>query len=142
MLFRSEESREFFCKVDQKTWYNLTGNGFPASCYTLFKLMWMQKHQPEVYKKTAVVLGSKDYINYKLTGKICTDYSYASGSGGYDLVEMRYKKELWETAGIDSSILPEIVSSDTVLGKLKGSAARELGLTEETLVAAGGVCSV
>lgn len=135
----AEESREFFRKTDQRAWYNLTGNGFPAPCYTIFKLMWMQKHQPEVYKKAAYIVGSKDYINYKLTGRICTDYSYASGSGGYDLKRMSYKSEFWETAGIHTELLPEIVPSDTVIGNLTEDAAEELGLTTETLVAAGGV---
>lgn len=134
-----EESRKFFSKVDPKEWYYLTGNGFPAPCYTIFKLMWMKKYQPEVYKKTAVVVGSKDYINYKLTGRICTDYSYASGSGGYDLIRMCYKEEFWATAGIDMRLLPEIVSSDTVIGNLTEAAAGELGLTIETKVAAGAV---
>lgn len=134
-----EESRIFFAKTDPQRWYNLTGNGFPAPCYTLFKLMWMQKHQPEVYKKTAAAAGSKDYINYKLTGKLYTDYSYASGSGGYHLMKMEYHKEFWEAAGIDIGLLPEIVPSDTILGNLTEDAALELGLTRETVVAAGGV---
>ncbi len=134
-----EEAGEFFRKVDEEYWYMTTGNGFPAHCYTIFKLMWMKKHQGEVYSNMRYALGSKDYINYRMTGRIRTDHSYASGTGGYNLKEMRYHKEFWDAAGIDMKILPEIVPSDTVLGYLTERAAAELGLTTKTAVMAGGV---
>ena len=46
------------------------------------------------------VLGSKDYINLRLTGKIFTDYSYASGSGIYDLMGWRYSQEFIRASGL------------------------------------------
>ena len=45
--------------------------------------MWMARHQPQVYEKTVKVLGSKDYINYLLTGQFAIDPSYASGTDVY-----------------------------------------------------------
>ena len=67
-----------------------TGNGFPAACYTIFKVMWYRNHEPEMFNKVYKILGTKDYINYKLTGVFKTDYSYASGTGIYDLKGWRY----------------------------------------------------
>ncbi|MBR2800673.1 MAG: pentose kinase, partial [Oscillospiraceae bacterium] len=39
------EAREFFRTVSEKAWYLTTGNGFPAPLYSIFKLMWVKKHQ-------------------------------------------------------------------------------------------------
>ena len=134
-----DEARRFFDTVDEERWYMTTGNGFPAHCYTIFKLMWMKAHQSEVFSNMKHVLGSKDYINYRMTGKILTDHSYASGTGGYNLKEARYQQEFWDAAGIDMDLLPKIVPSDTVVGYLTEQAASELGLTTKTAVMAGGV---
>lgn len=101
--------------------------------------MWMKAHQSEVFSNMKHVLGSKDYINYRMTGRILTDHSYASGTGGYNLEEARYQEEFWDAAGIDMDLLPKIVPSDTVVGYLTEQAARELGLTTKTAVMAGGV---
>lgn len=134
-----EEAEEFFARVDEEDWYMTTGNGFPAHCYTIFKLMWMKKHQSEVFSRMRYALGSKDYINYRMTGRILTDHSYASGTGGYNLRERGYQEAFWAAAGIDMDILPPIAPSDAVVGCLTEQAAAELGLTTKTVVMAGGV---
>ncbi len=133
------EAEEFFSRFDEEAWYMRTGNGFPAPCYSVFKLMWMKKNQPEIYQNMACVLGSKDYINFRLTGKCYMDYSYASGTGAYELIEKKMSKEILAVAGIKPEIFPEIVPSDFIIGTLLPSAAEELGLSEKTAVACGGV---
>lgn len=134
-----DETKEFFSIIDEKDWYMTTGNGFPAPCYSIFKLMWSKKHQPEIYTNTYKVLGSKDYINFKLTDQYFIDYSYASGTGAYDLLDHKMNQEFLTAAGISADIFPEIVSSHTIIGNLTEIAAKELGLTTETVVACGGV---
>ena len=134
-----EEAKEFFTKVDEKKWYMTTGNGFPAPCYSVFKLMWMKKHQPEVFERIFKILGSKDYINFKLTGKMYTDYSYASGSGAYDLLAKKMNQEFLVAAGLPTEIFPEIVASSHVIGNLTAKSAKELNLPIETIVTCGGV---
>ena len=44
-----QEVEAFFNKVDPDDWYLTTGNGFPAACYTIFKVMWYKKHEPEMW---------------------------------------------------------------------------------------------
>ena len=133
------EAEEFFREIPEQEWYMTTGNGFPAACYSLFKLMWMRKNLPDVYKKTSKVLGSKDYINYKLTGNMLTDHSYASGLGGYDLAAGGLKDEYIRAAGLDMGVFPEITASHHVVGRLTGEAAAAMGLSMKTAVVCGGV---
>lgn len=130
---------EFFEKVDPVRWYRLTGNGFPAAHYTVFKIMWYRDHEPELFGRIDKIIGTKDFVNYKLTGKLRTDFSYASGSGVYDLVGWDYSDELISAAGLRREMFPEIVPSTHILGELTAEAADALGLPRSVKVAAGGV---
>ena len=63
--------------------YQVTGHRC-STAYTITKLMWGKKHWPEVYGSTHRVPTAKDVIVYKLTGRMCTDYSDACGYMAYD----------------------------------------------------------
>ena len=134
-----DEVDEFFSKIDETDWYITTGNGFPPPCYSIFKLMWMKKHRPEIFSRIHKVLGSKDYINFKLTGMFYTDYSYASGTGAYDLTGACMNENFLTAARLPTDIFPGIVESSRIIGTLKPDAAKALGLSETVCVACGGV---
>jgi xylulokinase len=133
------EAAEFFKKIDETEWYMATGNGFPAPLYTIFKTMWYKSVEPAMYSKTFKILGTKDYINFRLTGIMATDSSYASGSGVYDLRDGHYSPELVAASGVRAELLPEIFSSTHVLGELTKEAAEKLNLPRNVLVICGGV---
>ncbi len=133
------EAEGFFGGFDENARYMRTGNGFPAPLYTLFKILWLRENLPDVFARTRRILGTKDYLNFRMTGRMATDPSYASGSGAYDLMAGRYDAEILAAAGLDPSLLPEILPSASVVGGLSDPAARELGLQPGTAVIAGGV---
>ncbi|MFR9602715.1 MAG: FGGY-family carbohydrate kinase [Rikenellaceae bacterium] len=130
---------KFFQKADYQDWYTTSGCGFPAACYSIFKIMWYRDNEPEMYDQIDKVIGTKDYCNYKFTGRLCTDYSYASGTGAYNLKGWGYEERFVECAEIDMSILPEIIASDAIVGTVTREAALETGLAEGTRVVCGGV---
>ncbi len=134
-----KQAEEFFRKVDYDKWFLETGNGFPAECYTLFKIMWYRDNEPDVYNRAYKILGSKDYCNLRLTGRMVTDHSYASGTGCYDLVNNCYDDELVRASGIRPELLPGIIKSHEVVGSLTEEAAQMLGLTTRVQVVCGGV---
>ena len=123
-----KQALEFFSKIDENEWYLTTGNGFPAALYTVFKIMWYRDNEPDIYRKSCKIIGTKDYINYRLTGIIRTDHSYASGSGVYDLRRNRYHEGYISASGISADKLPEIVPSTEVLGTITPEAAEATGL--------------
>lgn len=129
----------FFRQVDQKNWYMTTGNGFPPPCYSIFKIMWYRDNEPEIFKQIKKIIGTKDFINFRLTGKILTDHSYASGSGVYDLKNWRYSSDFIEAAGIGQDIFPDVVPSTHIVGELTKEAAEALGLSSSVKVVCGGV---
>jgi xylulokinase len=134
-----KEVEDFFRKIDPDAWYLTSGNGFPAACYTVFKVMWYKNHEPAMWKKVHRILGTKDTINFKLTGKLLTDYSYASGTGIYDLKGWRYCQEFITTSAIPADVWPEIVPSTQVLGNVTPGVAIEMGIGSDVLVVCGGV---
>ncbi len=133
------DARDFFASVDQSAWYHTTGNGFPAPLYTVFKILWLRRNAPDVFARTRWIVGTKDYINYRLTGRILTDHSYASGMGVYDLRAGRYSAELLAAAGLSADLLPEIVASTAIVGEVLPEIADRLGLPRGVQVVAGGV---
>ena len=135
----TQEAQVFFESIHTQEWYLNTGNGFPPACYSIFKIMWYKNHEPEMFARIGKVIGTKDYCNYKLTGKLCTDYSYASGCGAFDLKNWEYRPDYLEAAGLDPRIFPELLPSDAVIGNLTAEAAKETGLSSSTKVICGGV---
>jgi xylulokinase len=129
----------FFRHLSETEWYGLTGNGFPPALYSVFKLMWFRDHEPQMFGRVHRILGTKDYINFRLTGAMATDFSYASGSGVYDLKARRYSPRLIAASGLDAELFADLVPATRVLGTLTTSAAAELGLPTSVRVVAGGV---
>lgn len=134
-----QEAERFFRTYPEETWYRITGNGFSPQLYTIFKLLWYQEHMPDIFRRTVKVIGTKDYINYRLTGRIVTDHSYASGSGVYDLKKWKYSDELIQAFQIQKSLFPDISPSTEVIGVVTEEAAALTGLCAGTKVVCGGV---
>lgn len=134
-----EQAKRFFQTVDEAQWYLTTGNGFPAGLYGIFKIMHLRDEQPEIYRRAACFLGTKDYVNLRMTGVMATDHSYASGSGVYNLRERRYEAAYIAASGVDGAKLPPILESADIVGTLTPEAAELLGLPQSVKVAAGGV---
>jgi xylulokinase len=134
-----DQTREFFLRVSPSDWYLTTGNGFPAECYSVFKAMWYRDHEPDLFRRTHRLLGSKDFVNLKLTGRMVTDCSYASGSGIWDLARWEYSEPLRAASRLPAEIFPEALPSTAILGTLTREVAEMLGLGPGVAVAAGGV---
>lgn len=117
--------------------YAVTGHRVSAS-YAAAKLLWIRENEPEVFKKTAHMLQAKDYVIYRMTGQIVTDYSDASGTNLLDIREKRWSQELLNAWGIPASILPELHPSTDIAGTITQQAALETGLLEGTPVVIGG----
>jgi xylulokinase len=117
--------------------YRTTGHRISAS-YSAAKLLWVRDNEPEVYKRTYKMLHAKDYVVLKLTGKFVTDYSDASGTNLFNLVEKVWDRNILDTLGIVPDLLPDPRPSTDSAGGITAEAARETGLLEGTPVIVGG----
>jgi xylulokinase len=117
--------------------YRRTGHRAGAS-YTTAKVLWIQRHQPELYARAHQFLQAKDYAAYKLSGVFATDYSDASGTNLFDLERRDWAVDMMEAVGLDPRKLPPVHPSSTVIGKVTPQAAAETGLLVGTPVVIGG----
>ena len=102
-------------------------------------LAWFKKYEPETYEKIGAVLLCKDYINYRLTGEITTDYTDISASSLLDVPNKAYSRDLLKLFGIPEmyEALPRLAYSSEVIGQVTTEAAEATGLPAGTPVVGG-----
>jgi xylulokinase len=106
--------------------------------FTLPKVLWLRKHEPEAFKRLASVMLPKDYIRYRLTGAIATEPSDASATLMYNTAKRRWSDEIMRAVDLPMSILPALGESAEVLGRVTTEAAGLTGVREGTPVVGGG----
>lgn len=116
---------------------SVTGQLAVLPTWPATKILWLKKHEPEVYAKAATYLLLKDFIVFRLTGKLLADCSIATFSLYFDIYEKKYWKKMLDTIGIDESKLPPLCEPCTVAGELTKRAAVAMGLTTATKVNVG-----
>ena len=122
------------------SFFAVTGNG-ADSYYGFTKMLWLKRHQPEVWKRAHYFLPPNAYLIYRLTGEVAVDYSSAGNIGGvFDINERKWSGDMTDALGIPLEVLPErLVASAEVVGELHKEGAEMLGLAPGTSVCAGGV---
>lgn len=105
--------------------------------FTASKIMWVKKHEPEIYEKCAHILLPKDYIRYMLTGEFATEVSDASGMQLLDVPGRKWSDEVLEKLEIDKRLLGKVYESAEVTGLLKNDVADTVGLPGGIPVAGG-----
>jgi len=106
--------------------------------FTAPKILWVRKHEPRLYDRTAQILLPKDYVRYRLTGEFATEVSDASGTLLLDVKRRRWSTKLLGLLKIDRDLLPDVYESQEVSGRLTPEAARATGLAPGTPVVGGG----
>ena len=76
--------------------------------FTAPKILWMQKQEPELWKKTAKIMLPKDYLAYRFSGSFCTDYSDASGMLLLDVKNRCWSEQMLEICNIKEAQLPKL----------------------------------
>lgn len=105
--------------------------------FTLPKILWVREHEPEVLQRTAMILLPKDYLRLRLTGDAATDAGDASGLLLLDVRSRAYNPRALSLFGIDPALLPPVVESAAITGRVTPWAAEQTGLAEGTPVVAG-----
>jgi L-xylulokinase len=102
-------------------------------------LAWLQREQPDRYRRIDQVLFSKDFITCMLTGRACTDHTAATASGLYRTDTNEVDPEILRYFGLEAleKALPEALPSHEVAGGVRREVADATGLREGTPVVAG-----
>ncbi len=105
--------------------------------YVLPKLMWIKKHRPEIYEHTWKFMMAMDFLIYRISGVVITDYSMASGTLAYDLTNKTWSDDIFSKMDIDMEKLPALGCLGYVAGTVQKDVAQELGLSTDCLVVVG-----
>lgn len=130
------ECEEIYVAVGKERYLEITCN--PAlTGFTAGKILWVRKHEPEIYAKCRHILLPKDYIRLMLTGEYATEVSDASGMGLLDVPKRCWSDEVLEKLDIDKALLAKVYESPEVTGTITAQAAAETGLAAGTIVVGG-----
>lgn len=115
----------------------ITGNiAMPG--FTAPKLLWVSRHEPDVFEKVHTVLLPKDYVRLKLTGDKASDMSDSAGTLWLETRKRDWSDEMLGVTGLDRSHMPRLFEGSEVTGTLRRAVAERWGMSSGTVVAGGG----
>lgn len=115
----------------------VTGQMAVLPTWPATKILWLKHNRPEIYKRAATYMLLKDYIVFRLCGKMCADCSVATFTFYFDIYEKRYWREMLDAIGVREEQLPPLVEPCTVAGELSEACAAALGIRSGTRVNVG-----
>ncbi|MDR3438041.1 xylulokinase [Telmatospirillum sp.] len=114
----------------------ITGNVVMPG-FTAPKLLWLARHEPDVFSRIKMVLLPKDFIRLRLTGDYVSDMSDAAGTGWLDVGRRAWSDPALEHCGLSRGQMPRLVEGSAISGTLLPELAVRYGM-ERTVVVAGG----
>ena len=111
---------------------NLAMAGFTAP-----KLMWVARHEPDVFARVAHVLLPKAYVRYRLTGEMVEDMSDAAGTLWLDVGRRCWSETILEATGLGLHHMPRLVEGSQPSAVLSADFARRWGMAPGVVVAGG-----
>jgi len=115
----------------------ITGN-IVMPGFTAPKLLWVARHEPEIFHRTACVLLPKDYVRMRLTGEKVSDMSDASGTAWLDVGRRDWSDVMLAATDLSRSHMPRIIEGSSPSGILRSEAADELRLPRVVVAGGGG----
>ena len=126
----------FKSRVDEKDVFERTGSAITQQSIGP-KLLWLSLKEPEAFKKMRYVMGSYDYINFRLTGEPCLEQNWALESGLFNIRTQDWDDELLALSGIKREQLPRVFAPSDIVGQVSVEVAAQTGLAAGTPVVAG-----
>jgi gluconokinase len=131
-----KEAEKMKTSADAKTIYEATGTPMhPMS--PLFKIAWFKNNDKGKFKQTSKFIQLKTYIIHQLTGEYLIDYSLASATGLLNIHSIQWESQALSYAGIDKSMLADLVPVFASAGKLKKAYQNSLGIGATTKIIVG-----
>ncbi|OIN53938.1 xylulokinase [Pseudomonas costantinii] len=115
----------------------VTGSS-PMAGLTAPKLLWLQQHEPEVFKAIDCVLSPKDYLRLRLSGERISEMSDAAGTLWLDVAQRQWFSPMVHATGLALAQMPRLVEGGAASACLTASMAARLGLSSKVVIAGGG----
>ena len=106
--------------------------------FLLPSLLWVRENERELYERVDKVCLPKDYLKLRLTGDLSSDISDASATLAYDVRNNCWSREILDALKVPVSFFPKLYQTADAVGHVSRKAAEETGLSQDTIVVAGG----
>jgi xylulokinase len=114
----------------------VTGNiAMPG--FTAPKLLWVRKHEPDVFARLHTVLLPKAYIRYRLTGEMIEEMSDASGTLWLDVGARDWSDAALAATGLTRAAMPGLVEGSAQAGTLRAELAARWRIARPPILAGG-----
>jgi xylulokinase len=123
--------------IGTERFIQLTGNR-ALTGFTAPKIVWVRRHEPEVYARIAHILLPKDYIRFRLTQDYHTDLAGAAGTVLLDVARRQWSEEVLSALEIPMAWMPKTHEGTQITGVVSEAAAQSTGLKAGTPVVGGG----
>ena len=125
----------------QLGWAEACGS-VPVPSFTITKLHWLRRCEPETLRRTAAVMLPHDWLTFRLTGRRTTDRGDASGTGYWSPRESRYRVDILQLVSDEvdwEHALPEVLAPEAVAGEWRATGATVGAGTGDNMAAALGL---
>lgn len=116
--------------------YTITGNTL-SNQFSIGKLMWMCRHEPDLYDRTDWFLPWNSFVSFMLGGEAVAEFSLASRTLLFDIDRQDWSESMVRIAGLDGAKLPRCVPAGTVIGGVSRSEADAIGIAAGTPIVIG-----
>jgi sugar (pentulose or hexulose) kinase len=131
MLYRDNravaEAEEMRTRIGVEAMHARTGHVAQAF-HVGPKVLWLRRHQPDVFRRTHLFLQPRDVVLHRLTGRLATDESHADATMFFDLRERRWAEDLFGLFDLDPARFPEALAPWETAGELSPTTAAGVGL--------------
>jgi sugar (pentulose or hexulose) kinase len=132
-----DEVESFAQKIGKSKIHRITGK--PADyAPVVYRLAWMKKNEPALFKKIGMICDVHTFIVWKLTGSFKTSWASADPLGLFDLKNKEWSSSIFEELDLNEDQLPKTFQPGKMLGRLAQNASESTGLCADTLIIAGG----
>ncbi len=102
------------------------------------KIMWLRKHEPDVFEAIRTVMLPKDYIRLCLCGEKATEMSDAAGTLWLDEENRAWNDEAIAATGLTREQIPALFEGSDPTGTLRTELAERWGMGKNVVIAGGG----
>lgn len=115
----------------------ITGNLMMPG-FTAPKLLWVQRHETEIFKQVDKVLLPKDYLRLRMSGEFASDMSDAAGTMWMNVARRDWSDEMLAACGLGRDNMPALFEGCEVTGQLRAEVAQAWNMPRALVVAGGG----
>lgn len=132
-----EEADELASTFGNEAAYRITGQVSFQPTWPAAKILWLRRHEPDVFGRTALFLLIEDWLIRRLTGRAVCEGSLVTSTMYWDIRTRQWWPDMLAFLGIGEDRLPEYRESGTAVGPVLPEVASELGLSADTIVCTG-----